>query len=136
MTFDLKPSINSSLDLYVKAVLGRKAFNLVLLDVRELTSIADVFIICSGRSNRQVAAIAEFIQMDLKKIGIKPLSEEGAKEGLWVILDYDHVIIHIFYEPIRNFYDLEGLWIDAKKIKTQSLMDFKEENLETEEFDE
>ena len=73
MTLDSEPSLNSSLDLYVKAALGRKAYNLVVLDVRELTSIADVFIICSGRSNRQVAAIAEFIQVDLKKNGIKPL---------------------------------------------------------------
>ena len=119
MTTDLDPAI----DLYVKAVLGKKASNVVVLDVRGVTSIADVFIICSGRSNRQVAAIAEFIKVELKKHGIKPIFVEGKKEGHWVLLDYGHVVIHVFYEPIRDFYDLEGLWIDAKRIKPPSLED-------------
>ncbi len=125
MSDDLDPS----LDFYVKAALGRKAFDLVILDVRNLTSIADAFIICSGRSNRQVAAIAEFIQVELKKHGIRPLSVEGKKEGHWVLLDYGHVIMHVFYEPVRSFYDLEGLWIDAKKIKTPSLINAHDQNL-------
>jgi len=119
----MKHDYDPSLDLYVKAALGRKALGLVVLDVRELTSVADVFIICSGRSNRQVTAIAKFIQTELKKSGIKPLSVEGKKEGHWVLLDYGHVIIHVFYESVRNFYDLEGLWMDAKKIKTKSLIE-------------
>ena len=114
-------TMDPPLDLYVKAVLGKKAVNVVALDVAELTSYADVFIICSGRSNRQVSAIAEFIQTDLKKHKIKPLSVEGTKDGHWVLLDYGHVIIHVFYEPVREFYDLEGLWVDAKRIATPSL---------------
>jgi ribosome-associated protein len=125
----MKNNYETSLDLYVKAALGRKAQDLVVLDVRVLTSVADSFIICSGRSNRQVTAIAEFIQTELKKAGIKPLNVEGKKEGLWVLLDYGHVIIHVFYESVRKFYDLEGLWMDAKRIKTKSLIenDKKEE---------
>ena len=119
----MKHDYDSSLDLYVKAALGRKALGLVVLDVRELTSVADAFIICSGRSNRQVTAIAEFIITELKKTGIKPLSVEGKKEGHWVLLDYGHVIIHVFYESVRNFYDLEGLWVDAKRIETKSLIE-------------
>lgn len=120
---------DSSLDLYVKAVLGRKAYNVIVLDVAELTSIADVFIICSGRSNRQVTAISEFIQAELgRKHHIKPLSVEGEKEGHWVLLDYGHVIIHVFYESIRKFYDLEGLWTDAKRIKTESLESHESES--------
>jgi ribosome-associated protein len=110
-----------SLDLYIKAVQGKKATDVVALDVADLTSYADVFIICSGRSNRQVSAIADFIKTDLKKHKIKPLSVEGTKDGHWVLLDYGHVIIHVFYEPVREFYDLEGLWSDAKRIKTPSL---------------
>jgi len=136
MTNEPDPFLDQSLDLYVKAALGKKAIGLVILDVRELTSIADAFIICSGRSNRQVSAIAEYIQVDLKKHGIKPLSVEGIKEGHWVLLDYGHVIIHIFYEPVRNFYDLEGLWVDAEKIKTPSLINAMEDNLKTDEDDE
>ena len=108
----------ADLDLYIKAALGKKAMNLVALDVQHLTSFADVFIICIGRSNRQVNAIAEHIQVDLKKHNIKPLSVEGVRDGQWVLLDYGHVIIHIFYDPVREFYDLEGLWVDAERIET------------------
>jgi ribosome-associated protein len=111
----------ADLDLYVKAAYGKKAMNLVALDVHQLTSFADVFIICSGRSNRQVNAIAEHIQVDLRKHKIKPLSVEGAKDGQWVLLDYGHVIIHIFYDPMRDFYDLEGLWVDAERIETPTM---------------
>ena len=113
--------IDPSLDLYIKAILDRKASNVVVLDVADLTSYADVFIICSGRSNRQVSAIADYIKTDLKKHKIKPLSVEGTKDGHWVLMDYGHVIIHVFYEPVREFYDLEGLWGDAERIMTPSL---------------
>ena len=113
--------MDHELDLYIKAALGKKAMNLVALDVHELTSFADIFIICSGRSNRQVNAIAEHIQIDLKKHKIKPLSVEGVGDGHWVLLDYGHVIIHVFYEPVREFYVLEGLWLDAKRIETPTL---------------
>jgi ribosome-associated protein len=114
------------LDLYIKAILSKKAMNVVALDVAEMTSYADVFIICSGRSNRQVNAIAESIKTELKKHKIKPLSVEGTKDGHWVLLDYGHVIIHVFYEPVREFYDLEGLWVDAKRIVTPTLKKRKE----------
>ena len=111
----------SGLDLYVRAVLAKKALRLVVLDVRNLTSVADAFIICSGQSNRQVTAIAENIQKVLKKRKVFPLSVEGAGEGHWVLLDYGHVIIHVFYEPARALYDLEGLWMDAKRVSTVSM---------------
>jgi len=110
-----------TLDLYIKAVLGKKALNVVVLDVAELTSFADVFIICTGRSNRQVGAIADYIKTNLKKHKIKPLSVEGSKDGHWTLLDYGHVIIHVFYEPMREFYDLEGLWVDARRIETPAM---------------
>lgn len=113
----MSADLDLSVDLYVKAVLGKKAGDIVVLDVREITSIADVFIICSGRSNRQVTAIAEFVQVELKKHDLRPLSVEGKKEGHWILLDYGHVVIHVFYEPVRDFYDLEGLWVDAKRIQ-------------------
>jgi len=109
------------LDVYVKSALGKKARNPVLLDVRHLTSLADAFLICHGTSNRQVSAIADHIQRDLKKQGIKPLSVDGRKEGHWVLMDYGHVVIHIFYETTRTFYNLEGLWSDARSIQTKSL---------------
>ena len=138
MTNETDPALDQSLDLYVKAALEKKTLNLVVLDVHNLSSVADAFIICSGRSNRQVTAIAEFIKVELKKQKIQPLSSEGIKEGLWALLDYGHVIIHVFYEPVRDFYDLEGLWADAKRIKTKSLRDLEkmmEENMEMESPD-
>lgn len=112
----MSDDLDAALNLYIQAVLGKKAVHVVALDVRELTSIADVFIICSGRSNRQVVAIAEHIERQLRKHKIKPLSVEGTAEGHWVLMDYGHVIVHVFFEAVRSFYDLEGLWSDARRI--------------------
>lgn len=109
------------LDVYVRAVLGKKAGELIVLDVRNLTSVAEAFIICSGRSNRQVQAIAEHTQKELKNQNRNPLSIEGIKEGHWVLIDYGDVIIHVFYEPVRSFYDLEGLWTDARRVETECM---------------
>lgn len=117
----MNDDLDSRLDLFVKAVLGKKAESVVVLDVRGLTSIADAFIICSGRSNRQVSAVADHVERFLKKEGIRPLSVEGRKEGHWVLMDYGQIIIHVFYTETRAFYDLEGLWVDAKRITTTSL---------------
>jgi len=112
----MTPDFEPALDLYVSAAEKRKSQDIVILDVRKLTSVADVFIICSGRSNRQVTAIAETIRTELKSHGIQALSVEGIKEGHWVLMDYGHVVIHVFYEPVRQFYNLEGLRVDAKRV--------------------
>jgi len=112
---------NSRLDRCVEAVLNRKAIDVVVLDLRGLISFADTFIICSGRSHRQVSAIAESVEQDLKAEGIKPIGVEGLREGHWVLMDYGDVVIHIFYEPIRIFYDLEGLWSDARRIEQKNV---------------
>jgi ribosome-associated protein len=111
----------SDLDLYVAAALEKKSEDVVVLDLTGLTAIADVFIICSGRSNRQTSAIADHIERTLKAKGIQPLSVEGKGEGHWVLIDYGHVVMHVFYSETRSFYDLEGLWSDAKRVVTQSM---------------
>jgi ribosome-associated protein len=113
-------SYEQSLEPYVEAVLGMKAFNVVILDVRGIASFADTFIICSGRSHRQVSAIGEFVQRQLKEKGIKLLGMEGKREGHWILMDYGDVIIHVFYEPVRIFYDLENLWADARRIEIEA----------------
>jgi ribosome-associated protein len=115
--------LDNRIDLYVKAVSGKKGADIVVLDVRGLTSVADIFIICSALSNRQAAAISDFVERYLKSFGIKPLSIEGRNEGLWVLLDYGDVVIHVFCETVRKFYDLEGLWSDAKRMTTESMME-------------
>ena len=115
MTKEADPEI----DVYLNAVLGRKALDVVALKVEGLTSVADIFIICSGRSSRQVMAIAEHVQVELKKQGIKPLSVEGKDTGHWILMDYGHILIHVFYDATREFYDLESLWADAERIEVK-----------------
>jgi len=117
----MTPTNDAELDIYVKAALGKKARDPVLLDVSHLTSLADAFFICHGTSSRQVSAIADHIRRSLKKQGIKALSIDGQKEGQWVLMDYGHVVIHVFYESTRSFYNLEELWSDARRIRTESM---------------
>jgi len=93
-----------------------KALDLVLLDVSRFSSFADFFIICSGKSGRQVQGIADNLENNLKSWGIKPIGTEGKREGHWVLMDYGDIIIHVFYEPVRYFYDLESLWSDAPRV--------------------
>jgi ribosome-associated protein len=102
--------------LCVNALLQRKAKDLTILRVNAVSSFTDYFVICSGSSDRQVQALAEAILENMKKSGILPLGVEGEKIGKWVLLDYADVIVHIFYEPIREFYDLERLWPDIPRM--------------------
>ena len=103
--------------LLTRAALEKKAHDLVVLDVREHTSIADYFIVCSGRSDRQVQSIAQGLEEDASEEGIKPFAVEGTQRGHWVLMDFSDVIVHIFYEPVRQFYDLDGLWGHAPRAK-------------------
>lgn len=103
--------------LLSRFALEKKAYDLVLMEVRGITSIADYFIICSGRSDRQVQSIAQGIEENLGSVGAHPLSVEGAGRGQWVLMDFSDVIVHIFYQPVREFYDLEGLWGHAPRIE-------------------
>ena len=103
--------------LLTRSALEKKARDLVVLGVRELTSIADYFIICSGSSDRQVQSIAQGIEEKLSEAGHSALSVEGANRGHWVLMDFSDVIVHIFYEPVREFYDLDGLWGHAPRVE-------------------
>ena len=103
--------------LCVNASLKRKARNLIILNVKEFSSFADYFIILSGTSDRQVQSIAASIQQNLKECGVTPLGVEGENLGKWVLMDYEDVIIHVFYEPIREFYDIERLWPEAPRME-------------------
>ena len=98
-----------------RLALEKKACDLVVMDVRGLTSIADYFIICSGRSDRQVQSIAQGLEENSAEHGIRLFAVEGTGRGHWVLMDFSDVIVHIFYEPVRRFYDLDGLWGHAPK---------------------
>lgn len=92
-----------------------KADNVVVLDVRNHADFADFFVICHAKSTRHVASIAEELEQEGAKRGIRPKNIEGMQESRWVLMDFGDVIVNIFYEPLRSFYDLEGLWSKAKK---------------------
>jgi ribosome-associated protein len=99
-----------------QAALEKKAFDITILELKKDSSLTDYFLICSGRSDRQVQAIAQSIEEKMGEQGIRPLGEEGIREGRWVLMDYDDVVIHIFYDQLRRYYDLEGLWIEAPRV--------------------
>ncbi len=91
----------------------KKASDIVLLDVSNLTTVADYFVICSGGSERQLNAIADGIAEGLKKEGVLPVGREGAATAHWVLMDLGSVIVHIFAPPERDYYQLERLWSEA-----------------------
>ncbi len=101
--------------LLIRFALDRKACDLVVLDVHDLTSIADYFIVCSGRSDRQVQSIAQGVEENAAEEGFRPFAVEGTQRGHWALIDFSDVIVHIFYEPVREFYDLDGLWGHAPR---------------------
>jgi len=88
----------------------------VILDLKGLCAFADYFLICSGTSRRHVLSLAQHLEETLAHRGVKPLGTEGRQEGYWVLMDYHDVVIHIFLQPFREFYDLEGLWAEAPKV--------------------
>ena len=102
--------------LAAEIIMERKAVNPVLFDVAGLTSITDYFLIASGSSSRQVQAIGRHLQRTMKEKGYKIFGMEGEQEGQWILMDYGDIVVHIFYQPVREFYDLEGLWSEAPRV--------------------
>lgn len=105
-----KDQTRERLILCINATLQKKAQDIVVLNLKQISAFTDYMIICSGTSERQVQAIAQEIQLFLKKADVRPLGVEGASNGQWVLLDYGNVVLSVFHEPIRTFYDLENLW--------------------------
>jgi len=98
-----------------------KAEDIVVLDVRGLSSFTDYFVLMSGHSTRHVQGLAEAIESELRSKRVSSQHSEGLKEGHWVLLDFGDVVVHIFYKEKRRFYDLEGLWHDAAIIEPGNL---------------
>lgn len=97
--------------------LEKKALNVRVLNVRGLSSLTDYLVIASGQSDRQVQAIAESVRVGLKlHHDLPPMAVEGVREGRWVLLDYGDVMVHVFHEPVRDYYDLDGLWREAIEV--------------------
>ena len=113
-----------TLDLLSKgahAAADKKAFQIVGLEVSELTSYTDCLLICSAASERQVSAIADEVQRQLKEGGRLPLHVEGERRSDWVLLDYGEFVIHVFTEERRSYYGLDGLWGDAPRLDAEAL---------------
>ena len=103
----------------IAAALAKKAVEPVLIDVTGRASYADFIAVLSGKSDRQVDAIAEGVSEALASSGRRPLGREGARNGRWVLLDFGDLVVHVFYHPLREIFDIESLWIDAPRVKLQ-----------------
>lgn len=114
-----QPQNTEGLDGAMRALtlaLDKKALEPVLLDVRQLCSFCNYQLIISGRSDRQVDAISDAIELGLKDEDMRPISTEGARSGQWALLDYGDFVVHVFLHAAREHYDLEGLWNDAPRV--------------------
>ncbi len=102
-----------------RAALAKQATDVVVLDVHELIVITDFFVICTASSNRQVKTVIESIEDSIRELGEKPVRREGEDEAGWWLLDYVDVVVHVFGEEERAYYDLERLWRDAPQLEWQ-----------------
>lgn len=99
--------------------LDKKAVNVKILEIKRISSIADYLVLATGASDKQTQAIAESVRTGLKKFG-KALDIEGLKEGNWIVIDYGDVILHVFKEDLRRYYDLDELWAEAPLVEIPS----------------
>jgi ribosome-associated protein len=99
-----------------RAALDKGARSIQILDLRGKVDYADLLVLCSGTSTRHVCAVADGIEASVRKLKRRPASVEGAREGNWVLLDFGDVVVHVFLDDVRSYYDIEGLWMDAPRI--------------------
>lgn len=102
-----------------QAAVDRRAEDVLIMDMRGLMTICDFFVVCSGRSRLHVEAIAEEVEEQLSEEGLRPWHREGIPDASWVITDYGDVVVHIFAPEARAFYNLEGLWGDARRVEVE-----------------
>jgi ribosome-associated protein len=102
--------------LIAVAAIDKKAVGLEILDVAGKVDYADFLVLMTGRSDRQVGALAQGIEEALRKKGRRPISVEGTQEASWILMDYGDVVVHVFQDDARSLYDIEGLWLDVRRI--------------------
>jgi ribosome-associated protein len=115
-----------SRDLAKRAVISldeHKAEDIKVISIRDLTVIADYFVIATGTSSTQVKALADYVDKELGEQGIKPLRVEGYTAANWILIDYGSMIVHIFYKETRDFYNLERLWKDGQQLQLSDFLD-------------
>ena len=111
-----KKNLPTSIKVCVQACQAKKAEGILVMDLREISSFTDYFIIMHGNSNKQNLAIFENVELELKKEAILPLSVEGRENAEWILMDYGDFIVHVFSERSRSYYSLEKLWGDGVKL--------------------
>jgi ribosome-associated protein len=111
-----------ALKIALKAADDKKAYDLLALDISGIASFASFFLFCTGDSSRQIQAVADEIEKQLKAACIYPSHIEGYKNSEWILMDYFDLVIHIFSKDARAFYDLERLWRDGKKLNVEKLI--------------
>ncbi len=111
--------IEEAAQIAARAASDKKATDIVILDLRQIASFTEYFVIASGASNRQVQAISNEVEERLRKSGKRPLHIEGYSSAEWILLDYGDFIVHVFSSSSRQFYDLERLWRDAGRIEVK-----------------
>jgi len=114
--------MTDALRIAVKAADDKKAHDLVVLDISQIASFADYFLLCTADSSRQMQAIADEIEAKLKAFGIRPSHREGYQNAEWILMDYLDLVVHIFSKEARVYYDLERLWRDGKKMDVSALI--------------
>lgn len=112
----IKPDAEAIAKICAHAASDKKANDIIILDIGSLTSFADFFVICSAPSERQVQAIIRNVHDELRKVDVRPMSSEGLQTSSWVLVDLGDVVFHCFTDSAREYYDLEGFWIDAKRV--------------------
>ena len=112
---------NNLLKTTVSGAIEKKGKDIKILDLKKYGTFTDYFLIVSGTSNKHVQAIADGIKEENKKNKFPLFGEEGYREAKWILLDYGDIIVHIFDEEVRDFYDIEGLWFEADTIDLESL---------------
>jgi ribosome-associated protein len=117
--------MNEALRIAVNAADDKKANDLVILDISKVTSFANYFLLCTGDSSRQMQAIADEVEKQLKEAGIRPSHVEGYQNSEWILLDCMDLVVHIFSKNARAFYDLERLWRDAIKMDASLMIEKK-----------
>ena len=112
-----------ALKIAIKAVDDKKGIDIVALDISEVATFADCFLLCTGDSSRQIQAIADEVQERLAGQGFRPAHVDGYRNAEWILLDYLDLVVHIFSKQARAYYDLERLWRDAKPLDVAKLLD-------------
>lgn len=118
-----KVTQEKALETIIKALDSKKAEDIQLIGIKDLTIVADYFIIANGTSNTHTKALADEIEFKMKELGIEPTRVEGYQGSTWIVLDYGGIVVHVFYKETRSYYNLERLWSDGELCSVEKYLD-------------